>query len=146
MRFIHTSDWHLGRLLERFHLTDDQAQVLDQLFVLTKDSKSSVFLISGDIYDRGVPPPEAVELLSDFVSRLALDLGITVILIAGNHDSRERLGFGAPLLKRANVHVFGPAINALPFIDLDDVYGRLAGERQVAAQHLVGDNGEGVLV
>jgi exonuclease SbcD len=123
MRFIHTSDWHLGRLLEQHHLTDDQAQALDQLFLLAKDSESAAFLISGDIYDRGVPPPEAVELLSEFVSRLALDLRITVIMIAGNHDSRERLGFGALLLKRANVHVFGPPVGAVPFIDLEDANG-----------------------
>ena len=89
MRFIHTSDWHLGRLLEQHHLTDDQAQVLDQLFLLAKDSESAAFLISGDIYDRGVPPPEAVELLSDFVSRLALDLGITVIMITHEADIAE---------------------------------------------------------
>ena len=125
MRFIHTSDWHLGRLLEQHHLTDDQTQALDQLFLLAKESKCTAFLISGDIYDRGVPPPEAVELLSDFVSRLAIDLGITVIMIAGNHDSRERLSFGAPLLKRANVHVFGPPISAVPFVDLKDTHGRV---------------------
>jgi exonuclease SbcD len=125
MRFIHTSDWHLGRLLEQHHLIDDQAHVLDQLFLLAKDSECTAFLISGDIYDRGVPSPEAVELLSDFVSRLALDLGITVIMIAGNHDSRERLGFGAPLLRRANVHVFGPPISAVPFVDLEDAHGHV---------------------
>ena len=70
MKFIHTSDWHLGRILEQFHLTDDQDHVLDQLVALAKDRKVEAFLIAGDIYDRGIPPPEAVELLSKFVSRM----------------------------------------------------------------------------
>lgn len=123
MRLFHTSDWHLGRLLAQHHLTDDQAHVLDRLFLLAKDSKCEAFIISGDVYDRGVPPPEAVGLLSEFLSRLALDLRIPVLIIAGNHDSRERIGFGAPLLRRANLYVFGPPAEAVPFVDLQDAHG-----------------------
>jgi exonuclease SbcD len=101
MRFIHTSDWHLGSFLEQHYLGKELAQLLYRLFLLAKDSETAVFLISDDFYDLGVPPPEAVELLRDVVYRLALVLGIAVIIIAGNRASRERLGFGAEIPRRA---------------------------------------------
>ena len=63
MRFLHTSDWHLGRLFHGVHLTEDQAYVLEQLVVLAKEAKVDAVLVAGDIYDRAVPPAEAVELL-----------------------------------------------------------------------------------
>lgn len=125
MKFIHTSDWHLGRILDQFHLTDDQALVLDQLVTLAKDEKAEALLISGDIYDRAVPPPEAVELLDDFVSHVALDLKIPIIVIAGNHDSRERLGFGAKILQHGRLFMFGTAMPKAPYVDLEDAYGKV---------------------
>lgn len=123
MRFIHTSDWHLGRILEQFHLTEDQEHVLEQLITLARNRKVDAFLISGDVYDRGIPPPEAVELLNNFVSRMTLDLKIPVILIAGNHDSRERLGFGAKLLERSHLHMFGAGAATVPYVDIPDEHG-----------------------
>src|SRR5690606_24533852 len=74
MRFIHTADWHLGRLFHGVHLTEDQAHVLDQFVACAKDARPDAILIAGDIYDRAVPPPEAVELMSDVLCRLALDV------------------------------------------------------------------------
>jgi len=125
MRFIHTSDWHLGRVLDQFHLTEDQAHVLDQLATLAKDEKAEAFLVSGDIYDRAVPPPEAVELLNDFVSHVTLDLKIPIIVIAGNHDSRERLGFGAKILQYGQLYMFGTALPQTPYVDLEDTHGKV---------------------
>jgi DNA repair protein SbcD/Mre11 len=90
---------------------------------LAKDERAEGFLISGDIYDRAVPPPDAVELLDGFLSRLVVDLRIPVILIAGNHDSRERLGFGAKILERGRLFMFGPAVASVPFVDLKDAHG-----------------------
>ncbi len=107
MLFIHTADWHLGRLFLGVHLTSDQAHVLGQFIDLVRDAKPDVVLISGDVYDRAVPPPEAVALLDDILSRLILDVGTQVVLIAGNHDSSERLSFGSRLLRRQGLHVFG---------------------------------------
>src|SRR5438477_811005 len=98
MRFIHTADWHLGRLFHGVHLTEDQAYVLDQFVGLVKDAKPDVVLVAGDVFDRAVPPPDAVELLDDVLSRLVMDLQVPVVLIAGNHDSPGRLNFGARLL------------------------------------------------
>lgn len=69
MRFLHTADWHLGRIFHQTHLTDDQAYVLDQLTALIADMKPDALLISGDVYDRGVPPYEAVSLLDDTLSK-----------------------------------------------------------------------------
>jgi len=92
---------------------------------MAKDEKAEAFLISGDIYDRAVPPPEAVELLDEFVSRITLDLEIPIFLIAGNHDSRERLGFGAKILRREALYMFGTAAPRTPYIDIQDAHGEV---------------------
>src|SRR5688572_33301040 len=107
MRFIHTADWHLGRLFHGQHLTDDQRHVLDQFVDVARDARPDVIVVAGDIYDRAVPPPEAVELLDDVLSRLVLDLKVPVVLIAGNHDSPNRLNFGARLLAGRRLYVTG---------------------------------------
>jgi DNA repair protein SbcD/Mre11 len=107
MRFIHTADWHLGRLFHGASLTHDQAHVLEQLVDLARDVKPDVILIAGDIYDRAVPPPEAVQVLDDVLSRLVIDLKVPVVLIAGNHDSPGRLNFGSRLLAERRLYVTG---------------------------------------
>lgn len=107
MRFIHTADWHLGRLMYGVRLTDDQAHVLQQVVTLAKESRADAILVAGDIYDRAVPPPEAVALLDDFVSQVVLDLGIPVMLIAGNHDSPYRLEFASRVLAGRGLYVSG---------------------------------------
>ena len=94
MRFIHTSDWHLGRLFFGETLTEEQAALLAEFFVVAKDLKPDAILIAGDVYDRSVPPAEAVELLDETLSKLVLECEIPVLMIAGNHDSGQRLGFG----------------------------------------------------
>ena len=123
MRFIHTADWHLGRLFHTVHLTDDQQYVLDQFVDLVADVRPAAVLIAGDVYDRGVPPTEAVELLNDVLGRIVRGLGVPVVMIAGNHDSPSRLGFGSQLLAAEGLHIAGPlpAGGALtvPFSDDD---------------------------
>ncbi len=125
MRFIHTADWHLGRLFLGVHLTDDQAYVLDQFVDLARDVKPDAILIAGDVYDRAVPPTEAVALLDDVLSRLVLEVGTDVVLIAGNHDSAERLSFGSRLLGRQGLHVLG---------DLADLFGGRASDRPLVLE------------
>src|SRR5213593_3535765 len=95
MRFLHTADWHLGRLFHGVHLTEDQRHVLEQVVAIARDGRPDVVLVAGDVYDRAVPPPEAVELLDEVLSRLVLDLKLPVVMIAGNHDSPGRLHFGS---------------------------------------------------
>jgi exonuclease SbcD len=122
MRFIHTGDWHLGRLMHGEHLTEDQAHVLEQLKDLVRDCRPDALLISGDVYDRAVPPPDAVALLDDFLSQLVLDLNVAVIVIAGNHDSPNRLQFGSRVLAGQRLHVFG-SVSSASFVTLADKHG-----------------------
>ncbi|HEY8717615.1 exonuclease SbcCD subunit D [Pengzhenrongella sp.] len=102
MRLLHTSDWHLGRSLHGVDLLEHQAAYLDHLVEVTRTEGVDAVLVAGDIYDRAVPPVEAVTLLSETLARLAEHA--VVVLTPGNHDSAIRLGFGAGLM-RAGVHL-----------------------------------------
>ena len=106
MRFIHTADWHLGKLFGQRHMTEDQAYVLEELLVLCRDVRPDALVIAGDVYDRAIPPPEAVELFNNILTRLA-EQGIKVLFIAGNHDSAVRLHFGAQLLRASGIYPAG---------------------------------------
>jgi DNA repair protein SbcD/Mre11 len=107
MRFIHTADWHLGRLFHNRHLTDDQRFTLEGLMRLVQSSQADAVVIAGDVFDRAVPPPDAVRLLDNIVASLALDLRVSVVMIAGNHDSAPRLEYLSELARRTGVHVVG---------------------------------------
>ena len=104
MRLVHTSDWHLGRSFHRVGLLDAQARYLDHLVEVVSSEGVDVVLVSGDVYDRALPSPDTVELLSDTVTRL-IDAGAAVVLSSGNHDSAIRLGFASDLLARAGLHI-----------------------------------------
>lgn len=124
MRFVHTSDWHLGRLFGGVSLVPEQAFALERLHELLRDAKPELLVLAGDVYDRAVPPPEAVELFDDFLARVTA-AGIPVVAIAGNHDSPERLSFGSRLFARAGVHLAGRVdADAAPLV-FDDAYGRV---------------------
>lgn len=123
MRLLHTADWHLGRLFHQLHLTDDQAHVLDQFIDLAKDTQPDVIVIAGDIYDRSVPPPEAVALLDEVLYRLTCECQTKIILIAGNHDSPQRLGFGSRLLAGQGVHVVGQCTAQVTAVPVRDEHG-----------------------
>ena len=104
VRLIHTSDWHLGRSFHRVGLLDAQARYLDHLVEVVRSEGVDAVLVSGDVYDRALPSPDTVQLLSDGVTRL-IEAGATVILSSGNHDSAIRLGFASELLARAGLHI-----------------------------------------
>ncbi|HEY7117216.1 MAG TPA: exonuclease SbcCD subunit D [Tepidisphaeraceae bacterium] len=123
MRFIHTADWHLGRLFHGVHLTDDQHHALMQLVELAGSERPDAILVAGDIYDRAIPPPEAVELLDEVLCRLVIDLKIPVVLIAGNHDSPQRLNFGARLLANRRLYVTGNLPRNCPSVTFEDAHG-----------------------
>jgi DNA repair protein SbcD/Mre11 len=108
MRFIHTADWHLGRLFHGLHLTDDQSYILNDFVKLVADQEADAVIIAGDIYDRSVPPASAVLLLDEVLTKIAGELDIPVIVIAGNHDSPYRLSFGSRLFRNHNLTVVGP--------------------------------------
>ncbi len=123
MRFLHTADWHLGRLFHNTSLLSDQDYILNQFLDVARDTKPDVVLIAGDIYDRAIPPPDAVRLLDDVLTRLVLGLGIPTILIAGNHDSPLRLQFGARLMRSLKLYVYGAPNSADTFIQMPDEHG-----------------------
>jgi DNA repair protein SbcD/Mre11 len=123
MRLIHTADWHLGRLFHTVHLTRDQEHVLEQLVALVAEVRPSAVLVAGDIYDRAVPPTEAVELLDDVLTRIVIGHGVPVIAIAGNHDSAARLGFASALLRERGLHVIGELPRVPAPIVLTDEHG-----------------------
>ncbi len=111
MRILHTSDWHLGKLFHEKSLIDDQAFMLDQILETIKGAASegrpfSALIVSGDIYDRALPPSEAGTLLNDFLERATGENpGLHIFLNAGNHDSAARLSFAAGFLKKHNIHI-----------------------------------------
>jgi exonuclease SbcD len=126
MKFLHTSDWHLGRQFHNFSLLEDQVYVLDQLADIAAAQKVDAIIIAGDIYDRSVPPASAVSVLDHILNRFCNEMQVPVILIAGNHDSSERLGFGARQLQHAGLHIVGPLKKDFdPFV-LKDEHGEVA--------------------
>ncbi|MFV0463802.1 MAG: exonuclease SbcCD subunit D [Nostocoides sp.] len=104
MRLLHTSDWHLGRSFHDVGLLSAQAEFLDHLVDAVRSESVDAVLVSGDVYDRALPAPDTVALLSDTMSRI-IDAGAQVVLSSGNHDSAIRLGFASQLLARAGLHI-----------------------------------------
>jgi exonuclease SbcD len=107
MRILHTADWHLGRILGNHSLLDDQAYILRQFIDLAVETRPDAIVIAGDLYDRSVPPADAVTLLDDTLHELTDRCAAPVIAISGNHDSQQRLDFGARLLRHRGLHLFG---------------------------------------
>lgn len=125
MRFLHTSDWHLGRSLHRTDLRDAQSRFLDHLVETAREQRADAVLIAGDIYDRAVPSVDAVALCEDALVRLR-STGARVIVISGNHDSARRLGFSSALIDAAGVHLRTRASALSDPVVLDDRHGSVA--------------------
>lgn len=113
MRLLLTSDWHLGRQLHGHSLLEDQRHMLAQVVDHARRLRPDLVVIAGDLYDRAVPPPDAVALLDDTLQQLVATLGLQVVVIAGNHDSGERLGFAARLLAGTGLHIVGTLAQGL---------------------------------
>ncbi|ELB2169093.1 exonuclease SbcCD subunit D [Vibrio parahaemolyticus] len=105
MKFIHTSDWHLGRQFHNVSLLEDQQAVLEQLIQYIENNPVDAVIVAGDVYDRSVPPTIAIELLNRVVKRICGELNTPMIFISGNHDGAERLGFGSEQMKRSGLHI-----------------------------------------
>jgi len=91
MKILHTGDWHIGKLVHGYHMTEDQDYALNSLCDVIKEEKPDVLVIAGDIYDRSNPPVEAVALLNKYLNKILMELETPIIAIAGNHDSADRL-------------------------------------------------------
>ena len=103
MRLMHISDLHLGKRVNEYSMLDDQAYILDEILRIAKEEEVQGVLIAGDVYDRPVPPSGAVRILDDLLDQFA-DRNVPVFFISGNHDSRERLAFGAALFEKSGVY------------------------------------------
>jgi exonuclease SbcD len=127
VRFLHTSDWHLGRSFHRVSLLDAQRAFLDHLVATVRSERVDAVFVAGDVYDRAVPPLAAVELFDDALHRLA-DLDVPTVMISGNHDSARRLGVGAGIMGRAGIHLrTDPATCHRPVLLPDAGHGGVAG-------------------
>jgi len=106
MKILHASDLHLGKTLHERDLLSDQAGMLDQLRAAVAEHRPAALVIAGDVYDKAVPPPQAVSLFGGFLGRLKSEHpDLVVLVIPGNHDSPARLGFGDSLFRLAGVHL-----------------------------------------
>ena len=127
MRFLHTADWHLGRIFYGQYLTDDQAHVLEhQFFTILKEEKIDGILLAGDVFDRAVPPIEAIELWDSIITRLAMDFKVPLFVVSGNHDGAERLEVGRSMLGQSGIHIWGSPHHALQPFEFEGADGRVA--------------------
>ena len=127
MRFLHTADWHLGRIFYGQYLTEDQAHVLEhQFFSILKDEKIDGILLAGDVFDRAVPPIEAIELWDSIITRLAMDYKVPLFVVSGNHDGAERLEVGRSMLSESGIHIWGSPHHALQPFEFEGADGRVA--------------------
>ena len=104
MKLLHISDLHIGKRVNEFSMLEDQKYILKQISDIAAQEAVDGVIIAGDVYDKPVPPAEAVQVLDDFLTGFAGN-GIPVYLISGNHDSAERLNFGSRLMKEKGIHI-----------------------------------------
>lgn len=125
MKFIHLSDLHLGKRVNDFPMIEDQRFILERILEIIHEEKPKAVLIAGDVYDKPLPPAEAVKLFDDFISRLS-KADAEVFIISGNHDSAERLSFGSKIMDRQGIHFAGGYDGSTHCFSLDDEYGRVS--------------------
>ena len=122
MRFLHLSDLHLGKRVCEFSMLEDQRYILEQILALLDETPVDGVLLAGDLYDKPVPPAEAVRLLDWFLTQLAARK-LPVFAISGNHDSADRVAFGSALLADSRVYVSPVFTGAPQPIPLQDAHG-----------------------
>ncbi|MDD6990602.1 MAG: exonuclease SbcCD subunit D [Oscillospiraceae bacterium] len=124
MKFIHLSDLHLGIRVNEFSMTEDQRYILERITGIIDREKPDGIIIAGDIYDKTVPPAEAVAMFDDFISGIA-KRNIQTFIISGNHDSAERVSFGSRIMDASGIH-FSPVYNGnISPIVMEDEFGRV---------------------
>ena len=112
MKFLHISDLHLGKQLAEYSLLEDQRYILRQILDIVADRQPDAVVVAGDLYDKPVPPAEAVTVLDWFITSLT-EMGVALLMISGNHDSPERLDFGSGLFEEKGVYLVGQ-FNGVP--------------------------------
>lgn len=145
MKILHTADWHLGRQFHGQSLETDHAVILEQVLEAVRAHQPDVFIIAGDIYDRASPPPEAVRQFNRFIETIASESKTAIVMIAGNHDSGDRIASIAALADRRRVLVRGPlSANERPLIIADRhgpvAFSALPFGHEYAARECFGDS------
>lgn len=107
MKLLHTADWHLGKIVNEFSMLDDQRYFLETLIEKIKLLELDLIIIAGDLYDRSLPSKEAVALADDILTRLIKEVKVPVFVIAGNHDSNERIEYGSQLFTQNGLYMEG---------------------------------------
>lgn len=141
MKFIHTADWHLGKLVHGIYMTEDQRHFLNQFVELVAEEKPDAVVIAGDLYDRSVPPTEAVELLNEIIFKINVELNTPVVAIGGNHDSAERLSFGSSWYKQSHFYLSGKLERHLQPVQINGVNFHLVPYAEPGmVRHLLNDD------
>lgn len=125
MKILHTADWHLGKLVQGVYMTEDQRFILAQLLEAIDTHQPDVVVIAGDLYDRSVPPTEAVQLLDETFEKIVQQRNIPVLAIAGNHDGASRIDFGTSLMRESGLHIVGKWTKETPPVVLSDEEGEV---------------------
>nr|WP_315086448.1 exonuclease SbcCD subunit D [uncultured Lachnoanaerobaculum sp.] len=124
MKLMHLSDLHLGKRVNEFSMLEDQTYILNKIIHIIDEEQPSGIILAGDIYDKPIPPAEAVELFDDFLYKLS-QRELNVFIISGNHDSAERISFGSRLFDKAGIHL-SPVYNGnISPIELSDDFGKI---------------------
>ena len=119
MKLLHVADLHLGIQVFGFSMVEEQAFILKQILETAREETVDAILVCGDVYDRSLPGVEAVNLLDHFLA----EAPCPVLMISGNHDSPERVGYGASLFQKQGIHVQGRPRKPLPYVVLHDAEG-----------------------
>ena len=122
MKFFHLSDLHIGKRIHEFSMLEDQRYILEEMLRIFDEEKVDGVLIAGDVYDKTVPSAEAVQVFDDFITKLA-KMEMPIYMISGNHDSAERLAFGAQLFENDGVYISPVYEGEVKKVEVEDVYG-----------------------
>lgn len=122
MKLLHLSDLHLGKRVNEFSMLEDQEYILEEILRVLDGEQPDAVLIAGDVYDKPVPPTEAVQLFDKFLTKLAAK-NTQTFLISGNHDSSERLAFGARLMEGSGIHISPVYGGEVKPVELADEFG-----------------------
>lgn len=123
MKILHTADWHLGKWLQGISLLDDQRHMLWELLRVIDEQSPDVIVMAGDIYDRAIPPVEAIELFGEFLQEVIEKRNIPFVAVSGNHDSPGRVHFGSAFMKKSGLHLSGDWLPGEHKVRLEDAYG-----------------------
>lgn len=124
MKFLHISDLHIGKRVHEFPMLEDQTYILSQILSVACEERADAVVIAGDIYDKPIPSAEAVRLFDSFLTGLS-QRQIRVFAISGNHDSPERIAFGARLMSGARVYMSPVYNGTVTKIAIQDAYGEV---------------------